>query len=91
MTAMSFGNVEISQESGTRAKAEDDALDDLADQGIQGDSLELAVGGNGDKALHRGEDDEREPRGIARDNFACRLTFREGGMGVRKGSFTGFQ
>ena len=45
----------------------------------------------GDEDQQGREDDDGESPGIAGDDFASRLAFREGGMGVAESPFTGFQ
>ena len=52
-------------------------------------ALELAVVGDGDEAQQGRKDDDGESPGIARDDLAGGLAFREGGVGVPKRPLAG--
>ena len=77
--------------SRTRTQAQNKAFDNLADQAVQGNALELAVGGKGDQTLHGGENDEREPPGITGNYLAGALAFCESSSCVSEGFFAGLQ
>ena len=62
-----------------RAQTPDDAFDHLGDQPVQGNSFELAVGGNAQQALHGRHRSQRETRRVTRHYLPRRLPLREEG------------